>query len=85
MTEEEDPGVAEEATDQAPPAELPEEGQDNGTPAAAEDQGQEQGQEQTQEGGDQEEAPPAPAQRTNAAPAANAALRQRLINRVRNV
>lgn len=75
VTEEEDPGVAEEATDQAPPAEElpPEEGQE--APA-----------EGAEQGGDQEEAPPSPATRqTHAAPAANAALRQRLIGRVRNV
>jgi hypothetical protein len=71
-SETEDTGVAEEASDAAPAAEQPppEESQD--------------GQEARTQPEDQEEAPPAPVTRqTRAAPAANAGLRQRLINRVR--
>lgn len=77
VNEEEDPGVADEATDPVGPAAepLPEEG---GEPAA-------EGVEPAAESQDQEEAPPAPATRTaHAAPAAApTGLRSRLINRVR--
>ena len=76
--ETEDPGVAEEASDAAPPAEHlpPEDTQDE---QSAEDV--DQGAEEAEGAEDDQEAPPA--RPANAVPSANAGLRQRLISRVK--